>query len=369
MKIAIVTPVFPPYRGGIGTVADHDARNLRALDHDVDVFTPNHKTITKKEIGTMHLQPFYAWGNGAVLLDLLTKLRGYDVIHLHYPFFGSDLLAALAAKLWNIPLVVTYHMKPKAAGILGFTFRAYRMMIEPYVFRCAKTVLVSSLDYAREHGVRHKNITVLPFGVDTNRFTPGHREAARRFFGLKIDVPTIVFVGGLDAAHYFKGVDVLLAACAAMKSDWQLLVVGDGNRRTFFERMAKDLGIIDRVYFAKSVPFGDLPTAYQAADVHVLPSVDRSEAFGVVTLEAMASSVPSIVSDLPGVRSLVIPDETGAYVVPGDSKSLTSALDRFCGNLNDAKAFGGHARIRACALYDETILVKRLVDEYQKCFL
>jgi len=369
MRIAIVTPVFPPYRGGIGAVADHDARNLRALNHDVDVFTPNHKAITKKETGTTRLQPFYAWGNAAVLFDLLTKLRGYDVIHLHYPFFGSDILAALAAKLWSIPLVVTYHMKPKASGILGFTFRAYRMMIEPFVFRCAKTVLVSSLDYAKEHSVKHKNIVALPFGVDTNRFVPGNREEARRSFGLSIDVPTIVFVGGLDAAHYFKGVDVLLAACASLKSDWQLLIVGDGNRRQFFEQMAKDLGMCERVHFAKSVPFEDLPRAYQCADVHVLPSIDRSEAFGIVTLEAMASGVPSIVSDLPGVRSLVIPDETGALVIPGDVTSLTGALDRFCGNLDTAMAFGNHARIRACAMYSESMLVKHLVDEYKKCFL
>ncbi len=369
MRIAIVTPVFPPYRGGIGTVADHDARNLRALDYDVDVFTPNHKTITKKEVGIIHLQPFYAWGNAAVLLDLLTKLRGYDIVHLHYPFFGSDILAALAAKLWNIPLVVTYHMRPKATGILGFTFKAYRMMIEPFVFRCAKTVLVSSADYAKEHGVRHRNIVVMPFGVDTKRFTPGDREVARRFFDLKIGTPTIVFVGGLDAAHYFKGVDVLLAACAAMKGNWQLLVVGDGNRRPFFEQMAKDLGIAERVHFAKSVPFEDLPKAYQAGDVHVLPSIDRSEAFGIVTLEAMASGIPSVVSDLPGVRSLVIPGETGELVVPGDSKSLSDVLDRFCGNLNIAAGFGGRARIRTCALYDEVALVERLTDEYEKCLL
>ena len=165
----------------------------------------------------MRLQPFYAWGNAAVLTDLLTKLRGYDVVHLHYPFFGSDILAALAAKLWSIPLVVTYHMKPKAAGILGFTFRVYRMMIEPFVFRVAKTVLVSSLDYAKEHGVKHKNIVALPFGVDTDRFVQGSREEARRLFGLKIDVPTIVFVGGLDDAHYFKGVNVLIQAIKKVK--------------------------------------------------------------------------------------------------------------------------------------------------------
>lgn len=364
LRIAIVTPVYPPYRGGIGTVADHDARCLRALGQSVDVFTPTHKIPTKIEVGITRLQPFYAWGNGAVLFGLISKLRGYDVVHLHYPFFGSDILAAFAAKLWNIPLVATYHMRPKASGILGFTFRAYRAVLEPFVFRSAKVLFVSSKEYAQEHGVRHDHIEVLPFGVDTDRFVPGDRAAARRSFGLQENVPTILFVGGLDRAHYFKGVDVLLAACAAMTQPWQLLIVGDGNNRKSFESLAADLGIIDRVHFAGSVPFEDLPRAYQAADVHVLPSIDRSEAFGLVTLEAMSSSVPSIVSDLPGVRSLIVPHETGALVVPGEVVSLTSALDRFCGDENFAKHCGERARTRACALYDERVLAKRLLGVY-----
>lgn len=363
-RIAIVTPVYPPYRGGIGTVADHDARCLRELGVSVDVFTPTYKMPTKIEAGITRLQPFYAWGNGAVLLDLISKLRGYSVIHLHYPFFGSDILAAFAAKLWNIPLVVTYHMKPKASGILGLTFRAYRFVLEPFIFRSARSLLVSSKEYAEAQAVHHKNIIEMPFGIDTERFAPGDHVAARQSFGLREDVPTILFVGGLDRAHYFKGVDVLLRACASMAASWQLLIVGDGNNRKMFERLATDLGIIDRVHFAGSIPFEDLPRAYQAADVHVLPSIDRSEAFGLVTLEAMSSGVPSIVSDLPGVRSLIVPNETGALVIPGDSASLARALDRFCGDVHFAKSCGEKARIRACALYDERILAKQLVEIY-----
>lgn len=369
LRVAIVTPVYPPYRGGIGTVADHDARCLRALGQTVDVFTPTHKVPTGSEAGITRLQPFYAWGNGAVLLGLVQKLRGYDIVHLHYPFFGSDILAAFAAKFWNIPLVVTYHMRPKASGILGLTFRAYRFALERFVFRSAKVLLVGSKEYANEHGVRHRNIEALPFGVDTTRFAPGDRVAARRAFGLQERIPTILFVGGLDRAHYFKGVDVLLSACAAMTVPWQLLIVGDGNNRKTFESLAADLGVSDRVHFAGSVPFADLPHAYQAADVHVLPSIDRSEAFGLVTLEAMASGVPSIVSDLPGVRSLIIPNETGSLAIPGDVTSLAAALSRYCSDENFAKHCGERARVRACALYDEQILAKRLVEVYNRCIV
>lgn len=364
MRIAIVTPVFPPYRGGIGTVADHDARCLRELGYTVEVFTPQYKTPSKAQQGITRLQPFYAWGNAAVLLNLVTKLREFDVIHLHYPFFGSDVIAAFAAKLWNIPLVLTYHMKPKATGILGFTFRVYRLVLERFVFRSAKVLLVSSKDYARAQNVHHSNIVEHPFGVDTNRFAPGDRAAARRHFGIAEEVPTIVFVGGLDRAHYFKGVDVLLTACSMITSQWQLLVVGDGNNRKAFEALAEGLGIADRVHFTGSIPFETLPMAYQAADVHVLPSIDRSEAFGIVTLEAMACGVPSVVSDLPGVRSLIIEGETGALVEPSNAAKLAEILDRYCADENFAKYCGGNARVRSLAVYDERTLAKHLVAVY-----
>jgi len=369
LRIAIVTPVYPPYRGGIGTVADHDAHALRALGAEVDVFTPTHKGLLGSEMGITRLQPFYAWGNGAVLFGLITTLRGYDAVHLHYPFFGSDILTAFAAKLWGIPMVATFHMRPKASGILGFTFRTYRRVLEPFVFRVAKTLLVSSAEYAKEHSVRHSHIEVLPFGVDTARFAPGDQRAARRAFALREDCPTIVFVGGLDRAHYFKGVDVLLSACAGMKGDWQLLIVGEGNNRSVFEKLARDLGIADRVHFAGSVSFDDLPMAYRAATVHVLPSIDRSEAFGLVTLEAMASGVPSVVSDLPGVRSLIVPNETGLSVTPADGELLTKALEQFCENEGFARLCGEHARTRACALYDTHVLAKRLMEVYNRCIV
>lgn len=364
MRVAFVTPVYPPYRGGIGAVAEHDARCLRALGVEVDVFTPQHKVLSVSEKGITRLQPFFAWGNGAILFGLFQRLRSYDVVHVHYPFFGSDILAVIAARFWRIPLVMTYHMKPKASGLLGLTFRVYRFILEPLMFRSAQALLVSSQDYADAQGIKHPSMIEMPFGIDTERFVPGDRLAARRSFGIDEHISTILFVGGLDRAHYFKGVDVLLRACAAMKAPWQLLIVGDGNCRKQFEALACELRINDRVHFAGSVPFGDLPRAYQAADVHVLPSIDRSEAFGVVTLEAMSTGIPSIVSDLPGVRQVITPNETGSLVLPGDVASLTATLDRYCSDEAYTKACGARARIRACAHFDEKNLAKRLLEVY-----
>lgn len=366
MRIAIVSPVFPPYRGGIGTVAAHDAELLRAAGDYVEVFTPQYRSPSPREQGITRFRPFYAWGNAAVLFQLLSALRNFDVIHLHYPFFGSDILAAFAAKRWAISLVLSYHMRPKAKGLLGLTFAAYRAVLQPIIFSVASTVLVASEEYANEHGVKHRNRRVLPFGVDTRRFSPGDRLVACERFGLPQDIPVVVFVGGLDAAHYFKGVDVLLDAFAIMKSTAHLLIVGDGNQRSAFEERARLLGIANRVHFAGSVPFEALPEAYRAADVHVLPSIDRSEAFGIVTEEAMATGIPSVVSDLPGVRSLVIPEATGLRVPPGDPVALAAALDRICADPSRTKVWGVQARLRAEREFSADVLAKRLREMYRK---
>ncbi|MFA6017625.1 MAG: glycosyltransferase family 4 protein [Patescibacteria group bacterium] len=363
-RVAIVTPVYPPYRGGIGTVAAHDAEQLREHGCTVEIFTPAYKKQSAKEASITRLQPFYSWGNGAVLLDLLFALKGFDVVHLHYPFFGSDILAAFACRLWNIPFVVTYHMKPKARGILGATFFVYRTILQPFIFSAAHSVLVSSDDYADAQNVKHRNRRVLPFGVDVKRFTPGDRVAARLHFGLTNERPVIIFVGGLDAAHYFKGLDVLLRAFAMMKTYAQLLIIGDGNCRADFEQIAAGLGIAGRVRFAGSIASESLPLAYQSADVHVLPSIDRSEAFGIVTEEAMATGIPSIVSDLPGVRTLVIEEKTGLRVLPGDASKLVEALDRLCGDLEFRVNCGKNARKFAEENFSDSVLSHRLLEIY-----
>lgn len=364
-RVAIITPVFPPYRGGIGTVAAEDAEMMRDRGFLVEVFTPKYAKQSALQEGVTRFQPFYAWGNAAVLFDLLKALRGFDLVHLHYPFFGSDILAAFAAKMWRIPLIVTCHMRPKATGVLGFTFRAYRFVLERFIFAAAETVLVSSLDYAKENGIFHDRLVAYPFGVDVQRFSPGDPAVARERFGLSSDAPAIVFVGGLDAAHYFKGVDVLLRACARLVGPWQLLIVGDGNCRSIFEEQSRRLGISDKVHFAGSVPFEDLPEVYRAADIHVLPSLDRSEAFGVVTLEAMATGITSVVSDLPGVRSVIVTEETGLLVEPGSMESLASALERLLNDSALCERFGRAARQRAMEGFSKEKVGDRLASIYK----
>ncbi len=353
MKIAQVTPVYPPYRGGMGSVAYEYTERLRALGHEVEVFTP-------------------AWkiGNaGFFSPQQLRRLNAFDVVHLHYPLYGGAEQVALFCRR---PIVLTYHMDARARGIKGLVFRLHRTLIQPLILLRAKKILVSSLDYAAASALRRfrrlARLVELPFGVDIRRFHPvatGEEAMLRTQLAIPANAPVLVFVGGLDTAHAFKGVPTLLQSFLLLSPSFSahLVIIGDGDLRAGFEASVSS----DRVHFVGSRSPEELPTCYRLATMHLFPSTSSAEAFGLVALEAAASGIPTIASDLPGVRTVVKDGQTGLLVPPGDASALTRAIDQllndevFCGKL------GANARKRVVEEYDWDRLLERLITVYEDC--
>lgn len=329
-KIAIVVSTFPPYRGGMGNVAFHHAVELRKRGHTVEVFTP------------ATYRPVLRWGNGAIMFGLARRLRGFDEIFLHYPFFGTaELLAPFA-----IRYTLIYHMDAIGRGLMRPLFSVHRRLVQPFIFRRATRIVVSSRDYALPRSSAwDRRAVLLPIGIDTKRF----RLPAEKRFDRQL-----LFVGSLDRAHYFKGLDVLMDAMHNL--DVHLTVVGDGDRRRHFESIAP----AGKVMFIGNVSDDQLPSVYQSADVLVLPSIDRSEAFGLVILEAMASGLPVIASDLSGVRTVVRAGETGWLVRPNDIQALASTISEALSDSERLKRFGTTARRIAEAEYDWKIIGEKL---------
>jgi glycosyltransferase involved in cell wall biosynthesis len=349
----------------MGAVAAIDADGLRARGFITDVLTPGYAG-RERGLDAVYLKPFLALGNAAVLPQLLKRLNSYDLVHLHYPFYGADIFVWLWSILRQKPYVLTYHMRPQTSDWRNIIFRLHRYLIEPFILRRARAVLVSSLDYASSLGLRHTNLIDFPFGVDEQRFSPGRDDVYRAELGISSRALVFIFVGGLDRAHSFKGVDVLIRAAAylPLEPDWRVLIVGDGDMKAAYQDLAKTLGIGERVIFAGAVSEADLPRAYRAAQVHVLPSVTQSEAFGLVTLEAAATGLPSVVSDLPGVRSLVVPNQTGLLVEAGFEESLERVMQRFLHEPSLGEQLGKAARQRVLVKYTRSSLADRLAEVY-----
>jgi glycosyltransferase involved in cell wall biosynthesis len=376
MRIAQVTPVYPPYRGGMARVAFEYTKRLRARGHDVHTFTPRYGDagdVDLQDAGHVHRIPAtFRVGNAATLPSLSSDLAGFDIVHLHYPFYGGAEPVVRARSSGRIRgLVLTYHMDATASGLKGTVFDVHRETVQPWIVSQADALLVSSRDYAAASALAHiegalERVDVCPFGVDLDRFHPGEEPDLRASLAIGAEVPVVLFVGSLDAAHRFKGLDVLVTALTRLLHlSWHLVVVGDGDDRARFEREAAEHGLSARTVFVGDVTDDLLPRHYRLADVHVLPSTSRAEAFGLVTLEAAASAVPSIVPDLCGVRTNVVHGMTGLIVPAGDASALGGALRDLLSSAERREHLGRDARLRVERECQWAPLIDRLEAVYQ----
>lgn len=354
MKIAQVVSTYPPYRGGMGAVAFEYTERLRARGHNVHVYTPRYEN-TVGDPDYLHRVPSPVhWGNAGVVPSLAYRLKGFDLVHLHYPFFGGAEPLIIRKYLQpRQPLVMTYHMDNQSHGWQHLVFDAHRRAILPWILERVDKILVSSREYAESSALRNfpqglGKVEILPFGVDLPRFHPGHDKAFRAALNIAPETLLLLFIGGLDRAHYFKGLSVLLNALSGlMDKEWTLLIIGSGDLQDTYAAQARRLGLAGRVKFFGSISESEKPRAYRAADIHVFPSLDRSEAFGLVALEAAASGLPSLASDLPGVRGVVKHEETGLLVRPENPDELAAAVRRLLDDAALRQRLGAAARLRA----------------------
>jgi len=363
MKIAEVTSTFPPYKGGMGNVAYYNAWSLASLGHQVTVFTPrkkyNFEVIDEYPFEVQRLRPWFRYGNAGILPQLFYKLASFDVIHLHYPFFGGAEIIYFLDKFKDIKLVVTYHMDVVGHGLLAKFFNWHKNYIMPHILNRADKIIVTSWDYARNSSLKERLLSdpdkfvEIPCGVNHILFKPRiyDKEIQQRYelYGKKM----VLFVGGLDRAHYFKGINILIQAVKkiASRGDFKVLVLGEGDLRESYEGMVKNIGLSSVIKFVGYVPDSSLPKFYSNADMLVLPSIDKSEAFGLVSLEAMSSGVAVIASDLPGVRSVVDKKQTGLLVKPGNVDNLAKMINFLLSNPKLATIYGKAGREKVLERY------------------
>lgn len=348
MKVAHIVCVFPPYKGGMGNSAFNFVKILSEIGYDTTVFTPDYGGVSggaeEKRFRTERIRPLIKFGNAAFLPQLFWKLKDFNIIHLHYPFYGAEAAILLRKLIYpkKTKLIIHYHMEPTAGGLKGLVFALYRLFITPLLMRTASVITCASIDYIKYSGMvryykRNKSkFREVPFGVDINRFRKqetGNRKQETR--------KNILFVGGLDKAHYFKGVDILLKALPMLHvTCYMLHIVGDGDLRPRYEKLARELGIGDKVNFIGMAADDDLPKHYQQCEIFVLPSINRGEAFGMVLLEAMACGKPVVASDLPGVRSVFENRKQGLLVEPGNAADLAEKIRIILSDDDLAKKMG-----------------------------
>jgi len=370
----------------MGNVVFQTASELARRGHDVEVFTPQYgrsrstgapysEQVAEREDFAHRLSAPVKYGNAAYLPSITKKLDAFDLVHLHYPFFGTaNLVRRWKNRNPKKPLVITYHMDARSPSWKGIVFSLYAKLWMPKILGAANRIIVSSHDYAGtsqawELFQKHKKYWVeIPFGVDVERFTPRTKpDGWLESVGLSSDVPTVLFVGGLDQAHFFKGVPVLLKAVLSLKKTGtpvQVIFAGGGELKEKYMQQAHGYGLSSVVKFIGRVTDEALPFWYNAADLFVLPSTTTGEAFGMVLLEAMASGVPVIASDLPGVRKVA---EDGGVTFPAsDYRALAREIHAYFSDEVDREAFGKEVRNMAEQKYGWGSVTDQLEEVYRE---
>jgi glycosyltransferase involved in cell wall biosynthesis len=374
MRIAHVICSFYPYKSGMGNSVASFARELLPFKHEVTVITPNFRSREEtvgdwNGVKILRLKPLLSIGSGAILPSIIKELKNYDLVHLHYPFYGTAELVAIA-KILNprkIKLILHYHMDTRGRGLKSLIYIGYRKFWLPLLLRLADEITCASLDYVKHSDIgayykkHYQKFTQVPFGVDLEHFKNCHPPD-----GL---ANNILFVGALDRQHYFKGVDKLIEALPAVISavpDATLTIVGRGDLEDAYRQMAQDARLGDKVIFINDASDDALVEYYSQASLLVLPSINQSEAFGLVLLEAMACGKPVIAANLPGVRSVFTKGLHGLRVQPGDVKDLSAKIIFILTHKTKADAMGSAARTLVEKRYSWSVAGAKLNEIYYR---
>lgn len=322
------------------------------------------------------IPPLFAIGN-APLIPRIARLRGYDVLHLHYPFmFGAELtmLARLRSGGRGAALLVHYKNRIVGRGHRRAIFGAYEHTVAPLLIRGADRICVLSRDHAESVPYLRaalertpERLREIPNGVDTEAFAPGpDSTGVRERLGIPDDAVVAAFVATLDRAHHFKRLDIAIEALARSGHEPHLVVAGDGELREGYRRQAHEAGVADRVHFLGRLPQNKLPDVLRASDL-ILLTTEPPESFGIVLIEAMACGLPAIATEYPGVRAVVEPGRNGILARQGDAADVAAAIDAMIEiGPTQRERMGAEGRAKAERRWGWQGLTDRMHDVYRE---
>jgi len=339
VKITLVNSFFPPWRGGAETYAFNLARALVNNGHEVTVQCGNDplpagtqnvsgvKIVRHRVLTKLYGTP--------IMPSLLNQMRNVkaDILHGNFPSPYIAFIVSVTSKRRNIPAVLTWHNDlPPVTSAARSLIEMHDRLVLPRYISAYRRIISTSLYYASHSRILQKywnSLRIVPNGVDCNRFTPSTNGAGVREKLQVTDKFTILFVGALTQWHRYKGLEVLLHALKltlGKTTSLSLIVVGEGELRTRYVSLSRQIGLDRCTVFAGNVEDKELPAYYAACDVLVLPSKDRSEGFGLTLLEANATGKPVIASNVGGIPSVIQHGRNGLLVPPNDPKALSEAI-------------------------------------------
>ncbi len=360
MKILQVNKFYYPWIGGVEKVVQQIAEGLKD-EFETEILVCNDKNERKEEI--VNSVKVYRAKTLKIILGMPVSFdffflyqkifKNYDLIFLHYPFPLAFLAYFFFSR--NKDLVIWYHSDIVRQRLLEIFFKPFHL----YCLKKAKKIFVSNPNLAESSSYLSKfkeKCVIIPFGIDLNYFKEDE-EIKKKSLEIrqKYGTPLILSVGRLS---YYKGFDYLIKS--AINISAKFLIIGEGNLKKKLLDLIKKFKLENKVFIIP--PQEDLRPFYLACDIFVLPSIARSEAFGIVILEAMAFKKPIISTELgTGTSWVNLNNETGLVIKPKNVGELEKAIKTLLENEELRRKFSENAYKRVL-----NFSMERFTDQLKK---
>jgi glycosyltransferase involved in cell wall biosynthesis len=353
---------YPPHMGGIETHLQALCGELRKSVNLRVVVASDDDAAEEilESVAVTRVPTWFTLASTPLCPGMIAKIRnsGADIVHIHLP--NPTAILAYLASGHRGHLVITYHSDVVRQRVLGAAF-------EPFLqaaLRRSSAIIATSPDYRRTSAAlsRHSDrCCVIPYGIAVERFggcdTALVRELRQRY-GNRL----VLSVGRLV---YYKGFEYLIRAMSQVRG--KLLIIGDGPLRGRLDQLAAELNLRDKVVFCGEIQNERVVPFFHAADLFALASVARSEAFGIVQIEAMAAGRPVVNTSLDsGVPFVSLHKETGFTVPPADPDALAAAINQLLDNDSLRHSLGEAARARARQEFTVETMASRTIALYER---
>jgi rhamnosyl/mannosyltransferase len=360
INVLHVGKFYPPHVGGMETHLRTLCMELRKT-MNVRALVANDKRRDEDSIidgvNVSRLAIHFNIAGAPVCTSMAWKVRAAaaDIVHVHLPN-PAGIIAVLASGSKG-KLIATWHSDVVRQRRLAQIFAP----IQRRFLRACSAIIATSPNYLESSpdlaGFLDR-CHVIPFGIDTDQIRRVDPAAVRAIHE-RYPGPLLLAVGRMV---YYKGFEYLIGAMKDINAT--LLLIGDGPLRHSLEQEALALGVANRVIFLGALT--DINAYYHACDIYVLPSVTRSEAFGIVQLEAMACGKPIVNTRInSGVPFVSLDGVTGITVPPCDIDALRCAINRLLADAHLAARYGNAARKRVDDQFSSGTMLRCTRDLYQ----
>lgn len=370
LKVLQITKFYPPHPGGIESVTCDLTVGLNERGVLCDVLCANDSRPTVIDIMKegYRVSRMANYGNffstslaPSIVSELKRRWKDYDLLHVHFP----DPLSALALFL----------VKPKNKIVIHWhsdiirqkkLLKIYLPLLN-WVLRRADLIIGTSPQYVNASSQLRaflpKTVSI-PIGIRTDhlQYSPHSISNIKKRFGEK----KLVFA--LGRLVYYKGFEYLIAAAREISDDAVILIGGTGGLDGKLRRLIQSEGVGTKVELLGMISPDDLGSYFKSCDLFCLPSIERSEAFGVVQLEAMALGKPVVSTNIAGsgVNWVNKNGETGITVAPKDSSALALAINRLLMDNTLYQQYAGAAYSRFNQFFRHETMVDKVMAVYEK---